>query len=172
MHSSLISYEPFDAYDFVKSKIRIYLYRGSNGQKPLNTDILETRGQKYLDGDSKRTMKAVFFWAPVFVCLFCLCFSLHLWIKKEIYISTYIIPYFFKIVAPGSNFSLCIVMEKDNIVSDIENLNHPISGDFVYHRWDLNRWPAPFCRHFSRYATQGLFIFFSIDWSLFLADMS
>ncbi|XP_065940278.1 VWFA and cache domain-containing protein 1 [Magallana gigas] len=97
--------------------------KGSNGQKPLDTDILETRGQKYLDGDSKRTMKAVFYWAPI--------------------------------GAPGSNFSLCIVMERNNTVSDIENLNNPISGDFVYHRWDLNRWPAPFCRHFSRYATQA-----------------
>uniref|UniRef100_A0A8W8N3R2 VWFA domain-containing protein n=1 Tax=Magallana gigas TaxID=29159 RepID=A0A8W8N3R2_MAGGI len=60
-----------------------------------------------------------------------------------------------KIVALGSNLSLCIVMERNNTVSDIENFNQPISGDFVYHRWDLNRWPAPFCRHFSRYATQA-----------------
>lgn len=97
--------------------------KGSNGQKPIVTVVLETRGQKYLDGDSKRTIKAVFYWAPI--------------------------------VAPGSNLSLCIVMEKNNTVSDIENLNNPISGDFVYHRWDLNRWPAPFCRHFSRYATQA-----------------
>lgn len=70
MQSSLISYEPLGACDFVKSKLRIYLYRGSKGQKPLDTDILETRGQKYLDGDSKRTMKAVFYWTAVFVCLF------------------------------------------------------------------------------------------------------
>lgn len=72
MQSSLISYEPLGACDFEKNKIRIYiyLYRGSKGQKLLDTDILETRGQKYLDGDSKRTMKAVFYWAPVFVCLF------------------------------------------------------------------------------------------------------
>uniref|UniRef100_K1QK79 VWFA and cache domain-containing protein 1 n=1 Tax=Magallana gigas TaxID=29159 RepID=K1QK79_MAGGI len=74
------------------------------------------------DGDSKRAIKAVFYWAPI---------------------------------APGSNLSLCIVMERNNTVSDIENFNQPISGDFVYHRWDLNRWPAPFCRHFSRYATQA-----------------
>nr|XP_034308982.1 VWFA and cache domain-containing protein 1-like [Crassostrea gigas] len=97
--------------------------KGSNGQKPLDTMILETRGQKYLDGDSKRSMKADFSWAPI--------------------------------EASGSNFSLCIVMERNNTVSDIENLNKPVSGDFVYHRWDLNRWPAPFCRHFNRYATQA-----------------
>lgn len=85
MQSSLISYEPFDAYDFVKNKIRIYLYRGSNGQKPLDTDILETRGQKYLDGDSKRTMKAVFYWAPVFVCLFVYAYLFICHSKRNLY---------------------------------------------------------------------------------------
>lgn len=85
MQSSLISYEPFDAYDFVKNKIRICLYRGSNGQKPLDTDILETRGQKYLDGDSKRTMKAVFYWAPVFVCLFVYAYLFICHSKRNLY---------------------------------------------------------------------------------------
>lgn len=78
--------------------------------------------------------------------------------KKKWYYYVYFIL-FFKIEAPGSNFSLCVVMEKNNIVRDIENLNQPISGDFVYHRWDLNRWPAP-CRHFSRYATRGMYFVF------------
>lgn len=146
-----------------KSKFSSYFYRGLNGQKYLDTIFLKTRGQKYLDGDYKRIMKAVFYWAPVFVCLF---FYLSMFISSFVYRKNVLLRilylFFIKIEAPGSNFSLCIVMERNNIVSDIENLDQAVSGDFVYHRWDLNRWPAPFCRHFSRYATQGLFIFFVI----------
>lgn len=63
-----------------------------------------------------------------------------------------------QIIAPGSNFSLCIVTEQNNIVRNIESIPQPSQGDFLYHRWDLNQWPAPFCRHFNRYATQGWFI--------------
>lgn len=164
MQSSLISYEPLGACDFVKNKIRIYIsLQGVKGTKTFRYRYPRNQRTKI----SRRRLQAYHescFLLGSGICLsLCLCLSLHLSIKKEIYISTYIIPYFLKIVASGSNFSLCIVMEKDNTVSDIENLNNPISGDFVYHRWDLNRWPAPFCRHFSRYATQGLFIFFSID---------
>lgn len=52
-----------------KSKFSSYFYRGLKGQKYLDTIFLKTRGQKYLDGDYKRIMKAVFYWAPIFVCL-------------------------------------------------------------------------------------------------------
>ncbi|XP_034314932.2 VWFA and cache domain-containing protein 1 isoform X1 [Magallana gigas] len=62
--------------------------------------------------------------------------------------------YWTPIIAPGSNFSLCIVTEQNNIVRNIESIPQPSQGDFLYHRWDLNQWPAPFCRHFNRYATQ------------------
>lgn len=63
--------------------------------------------------------------------------------------------YWTPIVAPGSNLSLCIVMEQNSVVEKIDALLQPSDGDFLYHRWDLNQWPAPFCRHFSRYATQA-----------------
>ena len=63
-----------------------------------------------------------------------------------------------QIVAPGSNLSVCLVMKINNSVSSITDQIHPSPGDFVYHRWDLDNWPAPFCRHFNRYATQGLFL--------------
>lgn len=163
IHSSLI--HGLSQLVILKNKIRVNLYRGSNGQKPLDTMILETRGQKYLDGDSKRSMKADFSWAPVCVCRFFGCLSMFIchivYRKQKLYSNVYFTLYF-KIEASGSNFSLCIVMERNNTVSDIENLNKPVSGDFVHHRWDLNRWPAPFCRHFNRYATQGLYIFFVI----------
>ncbi|XP_065942394.1 VWFA and cache domain-containing protein 1 isoform X1 [Magallana gigas] len=63
--------------------------------------------------------------------------------------------YWTPIVAPGSNFSLCIVMEENNVVRNIDVPTQPSNDDFLYHRWDLNKWPGPFCRHFSRYANQG-----------------
>lgn len=144
-----------------KSKFSKYFYRGLNGQKPLDTIIIETGGQKYQDGDSRQIMKAVYYWAPVCVCLFVyvsVFIPSFVYRKKWYYYVYYIL--LFKIEAPGSNFSLCIVVKRNSIVSDIENLNNPISGDFVYHRWDLNRWPAPLCRHFSRYATKGMYFVF------------
>nr|XP_019926041.2 VWFA and cache domain-containing protein 1 isoform X1 [Crassostrea gigas] len=63
--------------------------------------------------------------------------------------------YWTPIVAPGSNLSLCIVMEQNSDLGKIDALLQPLDGDFLYHRWDLNQWPAPFCKHFSRYATQA-----------------
>nr|XP_034337034.1 VWFA and cache domain-containing protein 1 [Crassostrea gigas]XP_034337496.1 VWFA and cache domain-containing protein 1 [Crassostrea gigas]XP_034337917.1 VWFA and cache domain-containing protein 1 [Crassostrea gigas] len=97
--------------------------KSSKGQKNLVTSIIEGRGEKYLDGSTKITLKAVYYWTPI--------------------------------VAPGSNLSLCIVVEQNNTVADIDFTPQPSSGDFLYHRWDLNQWPAPFCRHFNRYATQA-----------------
>uniref|UniRef100_K1PRF9 VWFA and cache domain-containing protein 1 n=1 Tax=Magallana gigas TaxID=29159 RepID=K1PRF9_MAGGI len=60
-----------------------------------------------------------------------------------------------KIVAPGTNLSLCIVVKQNNTVVDIGFLPQPSSGDFLYHRWDLNQRPDTFCRQFNRYATQA-----------------
>ncbi|XP_022300000.2 VWFA and cache domain-containing protein 1-like [Crassostrea virginica] len=59
------------------------------------------------------------------------------------------------IVAPGSNLSVCLVMDENNSELSITNVLHSSPGDFVYHRWDLDKWPGPFCRHFNRYATQA-----------------
>lgn len=63
--------------------------------------------------------------------------------------------YWRPIVAPGSNLSLCIVIKQNNTVYNRDVVTQPSDGDFLYHRWDLNQWPAPFCRHFSRFATQA-----------------
>ena len=68
-----------------------------------------------------------------------------------------------QIVAPGSNLSVCLVMDENNSELSIINVLHSSPGDFVYHRWDLDKWPGPFCRHFNRYATQGLQFFMQIS---------
>ncbi|XP_061178007.1 VWFA and cache domain-containing protein 1-like [Saccostrea echinata] len=99
--------------------------RAETGQKTLLTTIFETRGDRLFDGDSKRELDAVYYWAPI--------------------------------VASGSNFSLCLVMSKNNSLTTLADRSRPSvqSNDFVYHRWDLTTWPQPFCRHFSRYATKA-----------------
>ncbi|XP_022331617.1 VWFA and cache domain-containing protein 1-like [Crassostrea virginica] len=97
--------------------------KGHESHKVLDTTIMKTRGQKYLDGDSLLNIKASYHWTPI--------------------------------VAPGSNLSVCLVMEVNNTESTITNLLHSSPGDFLYHRWDLDKWPVPFCRHFSRFATQA-----------------
>lgn len=43
----------------------LWFHRGSKGQKNLVTSIIEGRGEKYLDGSTKITLKAVYYWTPV-----------------------------------------------------------------------------------------------------------
>lgn len=43
----------------------LWLDRGSIGQKILETSIIEARDDKYLDGSTRRILKAVFHWNPV-----------------------------------------------------------------------------------------------------------
>ncbi|XP_048728643.2 VWFA and cache domain-containing protein 1-like [Ostrea edulis] len=64
--------------------------------------------------------------------------------------------YWTPIVAPGSNFSLCLVMEKNNTITVLRDVPRHGAHDFVYHRWDLTTWPAlSNCRHFNRFATKA-----------------
>nr|XP_022331553.1 VWFA and cache domain-containing protein 1-like [Crassostrea virginica] len=107
-----------DIHEVVES-----MKNGLKGTRNLDTMITETRGQTYLDGDRRQSIKAVYYWTPI--------------------------------LAPGSNLSVCLVMKINNSVSSITDQIQPSPGDFVYHRWDLDNWPAPFCRHFNRYATQA-----------------
>ncbi|XP_061177706.1 VWFA and cache domain-containing protein 1-like [Saccostrea echinata] len=53
----------------------------------------------------------------------------------------------------GSNLSLCVVMEWNGTIKTLKTLS-PKKGDFLYHRWDLTKWPTVACRHFNRYATK------------------
>ncbi|XP_034328195.2 VWFA and cache domain-containing protein 1 isoform X2 [Magallana gigas] len=105
------------------SKVIDSMKKGLDSQTSVKTTIIEARGEKLFEGDSKVYLDAVYYWTPI--------------------------------VAPGSNLSLCIVMKQNNTVSNKDGLTRPSDGDFLYHRWDLNQWPAPFCRHFSRYATEA-----------------
>ncbi|XP_022331682.2 VWFA and cache domain-containing protein 1-like [Crassostrea virginica] len=107
-----------DVHEVIES-----MKKGLKGSKSLDTTIMKTRGQKYLDGDTHQNIKAIYHWTPV--------------------------------MAPGSNFSMCLVMEFNNTEFSITDQPQPVHGDFLYHRWDLEHWPAPFCRHFNRYATQA-----------------
>lgn len=59
-------------------------------------------------------------------------------------------------------------MEQNSDLGKIDALLQPLDGDFLYHRWDLNQWPAPFCKHFSRYATQGVYISEKITSSMYI----
>eukprot|EP00105_Crassostrea_gigas_P035327 XP_019919475.1 PREDICTED: VWFA and cache domain-containing protein 1 [Crassostrea gigas] len=105
------------------SKVIDSMKKGLESKTSVKTTIIEARGEKLFEGDSKVYLDAVYYWNPI--------------------------------VAPGSNLSLCIVMKQNNTVSNKDVLTRPSDGDFLYHRWDLNQWPAPFCRHFSRYATEA-----------------
>jgi hypothetical protein len=63
-----------------------------------------------------------------------------------------------QIIAPGSNFSLCLVMEENNSITVLKDLPSDGTHDFVYHRWDLTNWPERSnCRHFNRFATKGMY---------------
>ncbi|XP_062591913.1 VWFA and cache domain-containing protein 1-like [Saccostrea cucullata] len=53
----------------------------------------------------------------------------------------------------GSNLSLCVVMEKNTTIKTLESLS-PKKGDFLYHRWDLIKWPTVGCIYHNRYATK------------------
>lgn len=126
-----------------------------DSQTSLKTTIIEARGEKLFEGDSKVYLDAVYYWTPVTntTHLFSHTFT-YLKCEKPVFVVNEALYY--QIVAPGSNLSLCIVMKQNNTVSNKDGLTRPSDGDFLYHRWDLNQWPAPFCRHFSRYATEGL----------------
>ena len=66
----------------------IYLYhRGFKGFKSLDITVVETRGQKYLDGDSHQNIKAIYHWTPVIYL------SIYLSIYQSIYLSIYLSIY-------------------------------------------------------------------------------
>lgn len=149
-----------------------FIYRGLESKTSVKTTIIEARGEKLFEGDSKVYLDAVYYWNPVtntthlfshkFTYLKC---EKHFFVVNVVlFLCDFMIKplqykhatLYYQIVAPGSNLSLCIVMKQNNTVSNKDVLTRPSDGDFLYHRWDLNQWPAPFCRHFSRYATEGL----------------
>lgn len=62
---------------------------------------------------------------------------------------------FFKV--PGTNFSLCVVLGKNDQQSRL-NQNQELlvkKGVFYYHRLDLNTKPTQKCREYQRYSTIG-----------------
>lgn len=52
--------------------------RGLEGNKTLQTTIIEARGEKYFEGDSQQSLNAVFYWTPVTPSLLFLSLSLSL----------------------------------------------------------------------------------------------
>lgn len=132
-----------------------FIYRGLESQTSLKTSIIEARGEKIFEGDSKVYLDAGYYWNPVTNTTHPF-YNTFTYLKCEKHFFVVNVALYYQIVAPGSNLSLCIVMKQNNTVSNKDVLTRPSDGDFLYHRWDLNQWPAPFCRHFSRYATEGL----------------
>ncbi|XP_062591885.1 VWFA and cache domain-containing protein 1-like [Saccostrea cucullata] len=99
--------------------------RAETGQRSLLTTIYETRGDRLLDGDSKRELDAVYYWAPIVASGSNLSLCL--------------------VMAKNNSLTSLAFHSRPSVQSN----------DFVYHRWDLTTWPQPFCRHFNRYATKA-----------------
>jgi hypothetical protein len=67
--------------------------------------------------------------------------------------------YLFSVKVPGTNFSLCVVLGKDDQQSRLRPNQQGLKKDgvFYYHRLDFNSLGnIPKCREYQRYSTKGI----------------
>nr|XP_022294872.1 VWFA and cache domain-containing protein 1-like isoform X2 [Crassostrea virginica] len=99
--------------------------KGFKGFKSLDITVVETRGQKYLDGDTHQIVKAIYHWTPIVASG-----------------SNYSVCLVMKL----NNTEFSIIDQPQPIAGEFLYHRWDLMG---------KDWPGPFCRHFKRYATKG-----------------